>query len=55
MIRSENERNMLDIVTDVVGNIDIGLDSLYVIREGAFGFLTESKDSPIPGCLPHVQ
>ena len=39
---------MLDIVTDVIGNIDIGLDSLYVIREGAFGFLTESKDSPYP-------
>jgi len=39
---------MLDTVTDVIGNIDVTMDSLYVIREGAFGFLTESKDSPYP-------
>ena len=39
---------MLDTFTDVVGNIDVTMDSLYVIREGAFGFLTESKDSPYP-------
>ena len=37
---------MLDTVVDVVGNVDVGLDSLYAIREGAFGFLTEAKESP---------
>ena len=39
---------MLDAVVDVVGNVDVGLDSLYVIREGAFGFLTDAKESPYP-------
>tara|TARA_Y100000310_G_scaffold303556_1_gene342004 strand:+ start:428 stop:661 length:234 start_codon:yes stop_codon:yes gene_type:complete len=39
---------MLDTAVDVVGNFDATMDSLYVIREGAFGFLTEAKDSPYP-------
>ena len=40
--------NMLDTVGDVVGNFDASMDHLYVIREGAFGFLTEAKESPYP-------
>jgi len=39
---------MLDTVVDVVGNFDASMDHLYVIREGAFGFLTEAKESPYP-------
>ena len=39
---------MLDTVVDVVGNVDVTMDHLYVIREGAFGFLTDAKDSPYP-------
>ncbi len=39
---------MLDTVVDVVGNFDAGMDHLYVLREGAFGFLTDAKDSPYP-------
>ena len=37
---------MLDVFVDGVGNVDVMTDSLYVIREGAFGFLTEAKESP---------
>ena len=39
---------MLDTVVESVGYVDVTLDSLYVIREGAFGFLTDTKDSPYP-------
>ena len=37
---------MLDTAVDVVGNFDATMNGLYVLREGAFGFLTESKESP---------
>jgi len=43
-----NERNMLENAVEVVGNFDATMDSLYVIKEGAFGFLTEAKESPYP-------
>ena len=39
---------MLDTAVEVVGNFDATMDGLYVIREGAFGFLTEAKESPYP-------
>ena len=39
---------MLDTAVDIVGNFDVTMDHLYVIREGAFGFLTEAKESPYP-------
>ena len=39
---------MLDIVVDGVGYVDVMTDSLYVLREGAFRFLTEAKESPYP-------
>ena len=39
---------MLDTAVDIVGNFDVTRDHLYVIREGAFGFLTEAKESPYP-------
>ena len=39
---------MLDTVIDTVGNFDASIDHLYILREGAFGFLTEAKDSPYP-------
>ena len=42
---------MLDIVVDGVGYVDVMTDSLYVLREGAFGFLTEAKESPYPWML----
>ena len=42
------KESMLDTVVDVVGNFDASMDHLYVIREGAFGFLTEAKESPYP-------
>ena len=37
---------MLDTVIDTVGNFDASIDHLYILREGAFGFLTEAKESP---------
>ena len=37
---------MLENVVEAVGNFDVTMDGLYVIREGAFGFLTEAKESP---------
>ena len=37
---------MLDTATDIVGNFDVTMDTLFVLREGAFGFLTEAKESP---------
>ena len=43
-----NERNMLENAVEVVGNFDATMDSLCVIKEGAFGFLTEAKESPYP-------
>ena len=39
---------MLDTAVDVVGNFDVTMDNLFVLREGAFGFLTEAKESPYP-------
>ncbi len=42
---------MLDIVVNSVEHFDTTMDGLYIIREGAFGFLTESKESPYPWML----
>ena len=39
---------MLENAVDVVGNFDATMDHLFVVREAAFGFLTESKESPYP-------
>ena len=39
---------MLENAVEVVGTFDVTMDHLYVIREGAFGFLTDAKDSPYP-------
>ena len=39
---------MLDTAADIVGNFDVTMDNLFVLREGAFGFLTEAKESPYP-------
>ena len=38
--------NMLETAVETVGNFDASMDHLFVIREGAFGFLTEAKESP---------
>ena len=37
---------MLVNAVDVVGNFDVTMDHLFVVREAAFGFLTEAKESP---------
>ena len=37
---------MLETAVETVGNFDASMDHLFVIREGAFGFLTEAKESP---------
>ena len=42
---------MLDTAVDVVGNFDVLADNVFVLREGAFGFLTEAKESPYPWML----
>ena len=42
---------MLENAVEAVGNFDVAMDDLYVIREGAFGFLTDAKDSPYPWML----
>ena len=42
---------MLENAVEAVGNFDMAMDGLYVIREGAFGFLTDAKDSPYPWML----
>ena len=42
---------MLDIATDIVGNFDVTMDTLFVLREGAFGFFTEAKESQYPWML----
>ena len=42
---------MLDTVVDVVGNFDVLADNVFVLSEGAFGFLTEAKESPYPWML----
>jgi len=39
---------MLDTAVEVVGNVDIMTDSLFVVKEAAFGFLTDAKESPYP-------
>ena len=39
---------MLDTAVDIVGNFDATMDNLFVVREAAFGFLTEAKESPYP-------
>ncbi len=45
------KESMLDTVVDAVGNFDGTMDHLYLLREGAFGFLTDAKDSPYPWML----
>ena len=42
---------MLDTAADIVGNFDVTMDNLFILREAAFGFLTESKESPYPWML----
>ena len=42
---------MLDTAVDVVGNFDVMADNVFVLREAAFGFLTEAKGSPYPWML----
>ena len=42
---------MLDTAADIVGNFDVTMDNLFVLREAAFGFLTEAKESPYPWML----
>ena len=42
---------MLDTAVDVVGNFDVMADNVFVLREAAFGFLTEAKESPYPWML----
>ena len=37
---------MIDTVVDAVGTFDASMDNLFVVREAAFGFLTEAKESP---------
>jgi hypothetical protein len=39
---------MLDTAVDVVGNFDVLADNVFVLGQGAFGFLTEAKESPYP-------
>ena len=39
---------MLENAVEAVGTFDATMDSLYVVKEAAFGFLTENKDSPYP-------
>lgn len=39
---------MLEHAVDAVGNFDATMDNLFVVKEAAFGFLTEAKASPYP-------
>ena len=42
---------MLDTAADIVGNFDVTMDHLFVVREGAFVFITEAKEAPYPWML----
>ena len=42
---------MLENAVEVVGSFDVVMDNLFVVREAAFGFLTENKESPYPWML----
>jgi len=42
---------MLENAVEAVSTFDATMDSLYVVKEAAFGFLTEQKDSPYPWML----
>ena len=42
---------MLEHAVDAVGNFDATMDHLFVVKEAAFGFLTEAKESPYPWML----
>ena len=42
---------MLENAVEAVGTFDATMDGLYVVREAAFGFLTENKESPYPWML----
>ena len=42
---------MLENAVEVVGTFDATMDHLFVVKEAAFGFLTEAKESPYPWML----
>ena len=42
---------MLENAVETVGYFDATMDHLFVVKEAAFGFLTEHKDSPYPWML----
>jgi hypothetical protein len=42
---------MLENAVEAVGTFDATMDHLFVVKEAAFGFLTENKDSPYPWML----
>ena len=42
---------MIENAVEVVGTFDATMDHLFVVKEAAFGFLTENKDSPYPWML----
>jgi len=42
---------MLENAVEVVGNFDVLADNVFVLGQGAFGFLTEAKESvPLDAC-----
>ena len=42
---------MIENAVEVVGTFDATMDHLFVVKEAAFGFLPENKDSPYPWML----
>ena len=42
---------MIENAVEAVGTFDATMDHLFVVKEAAFGFLTENKDSPYPWML----
>ena len=42
---------MIENAVEAVGTFDATMDGLFVVKEAAFGFLTENKDSPYPWML----
>ena len=42
---------MLENAVEVVGTFDATMDHLFVVKDAAFGVLTENKDSPYPWML----
>ena len=42
---------MLENAVEAVSTFDATMDHLFVVKEAAFGFLTENKDSPYPWML----